>query len=53
MTRSKKIFTAFAIAFLLALIYVVFDISRRTTFPGARHDRKADSARIDSASRVP
>jgi len=40
MTRSKKIFAAFAIAFILFLVFVVYDISTRTTFPGARRDKK-------------
>ena len=40
MRRSKKIFTAFAIAFFLLLAYVVYDISNRTTFPGSRSPEK-------------
>jgi hypothetical protein len=36
MTRSKKIFAAIAFAFVLFLVYVIYDISTRTTFPGAR-----------------
>lgn len=35
MSRSKKIFAAFAIAFFLMLAYIVYDISSRTTFPGS------------------
>ncbi len=38
MTRSKKIFVAFAIMFAVILALVVIDLSRRTTFPGS--DRK-------------
>ena len=33
MNRSKKIFAGFAILFLAFLIYIVYDISSRTTFP--------------------
>jgi hypothetical protein len=36
MTRSKKIFVAFAIVFALFLAYVAYDIGSRTTFPGAQ-----------------
>jgi len=37
MTRSKKIFVAAAILFFLFLVGLVIDISRKTTFPGARN----------------
>jgi hypothetical protein len=36
MTRSKKIFAGIAFAFFVSLIYLVYDISRKTTFPGSR-----------------
>lgn len=36
MNRSKKIFAALALLFFLLLMYIVYDISTRTTFPGAR-----------------
>lgn len=35
MSRSKKIFFLVAIAFFLLLLYVTYDFSRRTTFPGS------------------
>lgn len=35
MSRSKKIFAAFAVLFFLLLVYVSYDISTRTTFPGS------------------
>ena len=44
MSRSKKIFAAFALAFLLFLVYIVYDISSRTTFPGSG---PADSELMD------
>jgi hypothetical protein len=40
MNRSKKIFVAISIVFLLALLYVSYDISRRTTFPGSKSQLK-------------
>jgi len=36
MSRSKKIFAAFAFAFFLFLLYIVYDMSNRTTFPGRK-----------------
>jgi hypothetical protein len=40
MTRSKKVFTGFAILFLLLLIYASYDIATRTTFPGSKSQLK-------------
>jgi hypothetical protein len=40
MNKSKKIFVAIAIVFLLALIYASYDISTRTTFPGSKSQLK-------------
>lgn len=40
MSRSKKIFFGFAIAFFLLLVYVSYDISTRTTFPGSKPQLK-------------
>lgn len=36
MTRSKKVFAALAIVFIVLLAYASYDISSRTTFPGSR-----------------
>jgi hypothetical protein len=36
MTRSKRIFAGFSIVFALIMVYVVYDMSSRTTFPGHR-----------------
>lgn len=36
MSRSKKIFITLAIAFFILLMYISYDISTRTTFPGAK-----------------
>ena len=40
MSRSKKIFHALAIAFFLLLLYVSYDISKRTTFPDSKPQLK-------------
>lgn len=36
MTRSKKIFIVLSAVFMIALLAISYDISRRTTHPGAR-----------------
>lgn len=36
MTRGKKIFSGFVIAFVILIAYASYDISRRTTFPGSK-----------------
>jgi hypothetical protein len=36
MTRSKKIFLLAVTVFIVLLIYVSYDISRRTSFPGSK-----------------
>jgi hypothetical protein len=40
MTRQKKIFTAFAVIFVILLAYASYDISSRTTFPGSKPQLK-------------
>jgi hypothetical protein len=50
MTRSKKIFAAFAVLFLLFLIYIVYDISSRTTFPGHSKENVIENAVPDTTS---
>jgi uncharacterized protein YneF (UPF0154 family) len=36
MKRSKKIFLLLAALFLLIMMFIGYDISRRTTWPGAK-----------------
>ena len=36
MSRSKKLFLAVAVIFFLAILYVMYDMSSRTTFPGSK-----------------
>ncbi|MEX2235628.1 MAG: hypothetical protein WD824_25955 [Cyclobacteriaceae bacterium] len=43
MSRSKKIFAAFAAIFFLLLVFVVYDISTRTTFPGSHPSNNKSS----------
>jgi hypothetical protein len=40
MTKSKKVFAAAAVVFLILLIFASYDISRRTTFPGSKPQLK-------------
>jgi hypothetical protein len=61
MSRSKKIFLAVCISFFLGLVYLSYDISSKTTFPGSKSQLKerlkkqylkADSAANDSLKAV-
>lgn len=40
MSNSKKIFLAFAILFFGIMIYIGYDISSKTTFPGSKSQLK-------------
>jgi hypothetical protein len=40
MTRSKKIFLVVVVLFFLFLIWLMYDISSRTTFPGSKNREK-------------
>ena len=42
MKRSKKIFLLVALIFLLIVLYVSYDISQRTTFPGQEPENKEE-----------
>jgi hypothetical protein len=57
MSRSKKIFIAVCVLFFMGLIYLSYDISSKTTFPGSKSQLKerlknqyldADSTQKDS-----
>jgi len=61
MSRSKKIFIGFAVAFFLMVAYLSYDISSRTTFPGSKPQLKErlkkqylkkDSANNDSSKSI-
>ncbi|AMQ57014.1 hypothetical protein [Algoriphagus sanaruensis] len=40
MTKSKKIFLALFVVFMIIILYISYDISRRTTFPGSKGNLK-------------
>jgi hypothetical protein len=40
MQKNKKIFLVLFVVFMLIVIYVSYDISRRTTFPGSKGNLK-------------
>ena len=44
MNRSKKIFLAIATAFVVGTVIVGYDISRKTSFPGAKKHLKESIA---------
>jgi hypothetical protein len=40
MQKNKKIFLFLFVVFMVIIIYVSYDISRRTTFPGSKGNLK-------------
>jgi hypothetical protein len=61
MTRSKKIFIGVCILFFVGLVYLSYDISSKTTFPGSKSQlkerlkeqySKTDSVRKDSIKAI-
>lgn len=40
MKKSKKVFFILALIFLIIILYISYDMSTRTTWPGARKDLK-------------
>ncbi|MCA6388052.1 MAG: hypothetical protein IM574_04125 [Cytophagales bacterium] len=61
MSRSKKIFLSVCVMFFFGLIYLSYDISSKTTFPGSKSQLKerlknqylkADSAKVDTSKAV-
>ncbi|MEQ9166699.1 MAG: hypothetical protein RLO12_10610 [Fulvivirga sp.] len=61
MSNSKRIFLVFAVLFFVVMIYIGYDISSRTTFPGSKPQLKErikdklelkDSTKVDSAKSV-
>lgn len=62
MKKSKKVFIVFALLFFAIMVYIGYDISSRTTFPGSKPQLKerlmgdeqietaGDTAKTDSVS---
>ena len=60
MTRGKKIFAGLAVVFVVGMVWISYDISRRTTFPGSKPQlqerikdtylKKSDTLAADSAT---
>ena len=60
MTRGKKIFAGLAVVFVVGMVWISYDISRRTTFPGSKPQlqerikdtylKKGDTLAADSAT---
>lgn len=55
MKTSKKLFLLLALVFLVTMVYLGYDISSRTTFPGSKPqlkerliDQSDDSIQVDS-----
>ncbi|MDQ3535594.1 MAG: hypothetical protein M3421_08215 [Bacteroidota bacterium] len=40
MNKNKKYFIGFSIVFILILLFIAYDISHRTTFPGGNKNNK-------------
>ena len=49
MNRNKLIFLIIAVVFLLAMLWIGYDISQRTTFPGSKGNLKE---RINASDEV-
>jgi hypothetical protein len=49
MDRNKLIFLIIAVVFLLAMLWIGYDISQRTTFPGSKGNLKE---RINASDEV-
>ncbi len=48
MYSTRQLFRIGAVIFLLILVILAIDISRRTTFPGRKARPQADTVRVDS-----
>jgi hypothetical protein len=48
MKKNKIIFLILAIAFLLGMVFIGLDISKRTTFPGSKGNLKERISPSDS-----
>jgi hypothetical protein len=51
MSRSKKIFLIFAAIFITIMLLIMYDIARKTTFPGGSKNKTElpdESGKVDS-----
>jgi hypothetical protein len=48
-TRSKKIFTGILVLFFVFLAGLIYDISSKTTFPGARQKAQQRKEQLEKA----
>ena len=46
MKRSKKIFLVVALIFIVLVLFVAYDISQRTTFPGQKREKPVDATEL-------
>lgn len=44
MKKSKILFLILALAFLMAIVFFIYDFSRKTTFPGSKKEMNQSSA---------
>lgn len=52
MSKSKKIFLLFAAIFITIILIIMYDIARKTTFPGGSKTKKENVQEIDGADSV-
>ncbi len=55
MSKSKKIFLLLAVLFFAIMIYIGYDISSRTTFPGSKSqlkERIGDKLELNDTTQV-
>ncbi|WP_293016338.1 hypothetical protein [Mongoliibacter sp.] len=48
MNKNKRVFLIIAVIFFLVMLYIGYDISSRTTFPGSKGNLKERIAPSDS-----
>ena len=53
MKKSKKLFLALAIIFLVVIFYISYDIASKTTYPGSKGNLKERIAPSDTTRQAP
>jgi uncharacterized metal-binding protein len=48
MNKSKKLFLLIAGIFLLIVLYIVYDMSSRTTFPGQKKQQPVETEQLQN-----